>query len=232
MWNNLLVSSPIRFFPLGAWVCSRGCLLWMFVHHAFAWYVSPSLDPSIFACTMTVLHPHMNTFIWSTNQDRFSQMPPFGHSCSLSSCKAHNQFYVGPPSYLSYRCFGTMLYLIARSQNLVLANHVVPYQLNLWFVHRFCPWSLLTSSPTSPHVSGCLSALILWFCPTWSSLMLINCLVVSLVDTRRAGIKQKSYAQSPSVIELCSLVLCCNLRITSLLTPNLVTTFACYPSLV
>jgi hypothetical protein len=77
-------------------------------------------------------------------------MPPFGHSCLLLSCKAHNQFYVGPPSYLYYRCFGTTLYLAARSRNLVLANHVVPYQLNLRLVHQFCPWSLLISSPTFP----------------------------------------------------------------------------------
>jgi hypothetical protein len=101
---------------------------------------------------MIVLHPHVNTFVWSNNQDIFSQMPPFGHSWSLPSCKAHNQFYVGPPSYLSYRCFGTTLYLAAGSQNLMLANSVVPYQLNLRLVHRFCPWSLLTSSPTFPSL--------------------------------------------------------------------------------
>jgi hypothetical protein len=45
------------------------------------------------------------------------------------------------------------------------------------------------------------------------------------------GIKQKSNAQSPSAIELCSLVLCFDLRITSLLMLNLMTTFACYLSL-
>jgi hypothetical protein len=45
------------------------------------------------------------------------------------------------------------------------------------------------------------------------------------------GIKQKSHAQLPSAIELCSLVLCFDLRIASLLILNLVTTFACYPSL-
>jgi hypothetical protein len=101
---------------------------------------------------MAVLHPHVNTFVWSTNQDRFSQLPPFSHICSLPSCKAHKQFYVGPPSYLSYRCFGTMLYLAARSQNLVLANCVVPYQLNLQLVHRFCPWSFLNPSPTFPSL--------------------------------------------------------------------------------
>jgi hypothetical protein len=44
--------------------------------------------------------------------------------------------------------------------------------------------------------------------------------------------KQSSLAQLSSTIKLCSLALCFDLQITSLLTLNLVTTFACYPSLV
>jgi hypothetical protein len=44
--------------------------------------------------------------------------------------------------------------------------------------------------------------------------------------------KQSSLAQLSSIIKLCSLALCFDLWITSLLTLNLVTTFACYPSLV
>jgi hypothetical protein len=44
-------------------------------------------------------------------------------------------------------------------------------------------------------------------------------------------ITQKSHAQSPSAMELCSLVRCFNLRIASLLILNLVNTFVCYPSL-
>jgi hypothetical protein len=40
--------------------------------------------------------------------------------------------------------------------------------------------------------------------------------------------KQEFPAQLSSVIELCSLVLCVDIRIASLI-PNLVTTFACYP---
>ena len=43
-------------------------------------------------------------------------------------------------------------------------------------------------------------------------------------------IKQESPAQLSSALKLCSLALCFDLRITSLLTPNLVTTFACYSS--
>ena len=43
-------------------------------------------------------------------------------------------------------------------------------------------------------------------------------------------IKQESPAQLSLAIRLCSLVLCFDLLITSLLVPNLVTTFACYPS--
>jgi hypothetical protein len=106
---------------------------------------------------MAVLHPHVNTFVWYTNQDRFSQTPPFGHSCSMPSYKAHNQFYVGPPSYPSYRCFGTTVYLVARSRNLVLTNRVVPYQLNLWVVRQFCPWNLLNPSPTFPSLGMFIS---------------------------------------------------------------------------
>ena len=43
-------------------------------------------------------------------------------------------------------------------------------------------------------------------------------------------IKQESPTQLSSAIKLCSLTLCFDLQITSLLTPNLVTTFACYSS--
>ena len=43
-------------------------------------------------------------------------------------------------------------------------------------------------------------------------------------------IRQESPAQLSSTIRLCSLALCFDLWITSLLTPNLVTTFVCYPS--
>ena len=43
-------------------------------------------------------------------------------------------------------------------------------------------------------------------------------------------IRQESPAQLSSAIRLCSLALCFDLRIASLLIPNLVTTFVCYPS--
>jgi hypothetical protein len=43
-------------------------------------------------------------------------------------------------------------------------------------------------------------------------------------------IKQESLAQLSLGVELCSLVLCDNFWIASLLILNLVTTFACYPS--
>ena len=43
-------------------------------------------------------------------------------------------------------------------------------------------------------------------------------------------IRQESPTQLSLVIKLCSLALCFNLWIASLLTPNLVTTFACYSS--
>jgi hypothetical protein len=42
--------------------------------------------------------------------------------------------------------------------------------------------------------------------------------------------KQESLAQLSLAIELCSLILCVDFRIASLLILNLVTTFACYPS--
>ena len=44
--------------------------------------------------------------------------------------------------------------------------------------------------------------------------------------------KQESLAQLSLAIKLCSLVLCFDLWIASMLIPNLVTTFAWYPSLV
>jgi hypothetical protein len=204
----------------------------MFVHHTFAWYVSPSLDPYIFAYTMAVLQLHVNTFVWSTNQDRFLQTPSFGHSYSLPSCKAHNQFYIGPPSYLSYRCFGTTLYLAAGSRNLVLANHVVPYQLNLRLVHRFCLWSLLTSSSTFPSLGRFISL---------DLMLLLNMIEspINLSSGNHLGGRKVCVGFSKNLMlsplwQLRYVLLCYvfDLWITSLLTPNLVTTFACYPSFV
>ena len=51
------------------------------------------------------------------------------------------------------------------------------------------------------------------------------------MDTRRIWkFGKKSPAQLSLAIKLCSLALCFDLQITSLLNPNLVTTFVCYPS--
>ena len=44
-------------------------------------------------------------------------------------------------------------------------------------------------------------------------------------------ITQESPTQLSLAIRLCSLALCSDLQIASSLTPNLVTTFTCYPSL-
>ena len=56
-------------------------------------------------------------------------------------------------------------------------------------------------------------------------------LVLTLVDTRRIWkLGKKSPAQLSLAIKLCSLALYFDLRIASLLTPNLVTTIVCYPS--
>jgi hypothetical protein len=46
------------------------------------------------------------------------------------------------------------------------------------------------------------------------------------------GLEQESHAQLSLANELCSLVLCFDLRIVFVLLLNLVTIFACYPSLV
>jgi hypothetical protein len=50
-----------------------------------------------------------------------------------------------------------MLYIATGSKNFVLANHVVPYQLNIQLVHQFCPWSLFTSSSTFPSLGMFIS---------------------------------------------------------------------------
>jgi hypothetical protein len=65
---------------------------------------------------------------------------------------------------------------------------------------------------------------------------MIESLINLLSGTRLGGcklcieFKQESLAQLSLGIELCSLVLCVNFWIASLLIINLVTTFACYPS--
>jgi hypothetical protein len=116
------------------------------------------------------------------------------------------------------------------SQNHLLANCVVPpYQLNLWVVPQFCPWSLLKPSSTFPSL-GMFISLDLMLLLNMIESLLFNYLVVSLVDARCAWNYAK-IACSVAFSELCSLVRCFDLRIASLLILHLVTTFACYPSL-
>ena len=56
-------------------------------------------------------------------------------------------------------------------------------------------------------------------------------LVITLVNTRRIWkLGKSSLLSCLRQLKLCSFALCFDLRITSLLNPNLVTTFVCYPS--
>jgi hypothetical protein len=121
---------------------------------------------------------------------------------------------------------------LLRSQNHLLANCVVPYQLNLWVVPQFCPWNLLNLSPTFPSLEKFIS-LDLMLLPNMKKSP------VNLLSSTHLGgcklcieFKQESIAQLSLGIELCSLVVCLNFRIASLLILNLVTTFTCCPSLV
>jgi hypothetical protein len=108
----------------------------------------------------------------------------------------------------------------------------LPYQLNLWLPIGFLPWKLLNPSPTFSSLKMFISLdLMLWSNMTKSHGNLLACHhFVEMLGVR--GIKQQSRAKSPSAIELCSLMLCFDLRIASSLILNLVTTFTCYPSLV
>jgi hypothetical protein len=98
-------------------------------------------------------------------------------------------------------------------------------------VYWFCFRSLLSSS----HFS-CFSIFIspdLWLLPNMTGSH-VNLSSGNHLGVRKACMefKQESHAQLSSIIKLCSLVLCFDRRIASLLTLNLVTIFACYPSLV
>jgi hypothetical protein len=106
----------------------------------------------------------------------------------------------------------------------------LPYQLNLWLHIGFRPWSLLNSSSTFPSFRMFISLDLMLLLNIIES-MLINYLVVSLVDARCSWNYAKISCSVAFGNELCSLVRCFDLRITSLLILNLVTTFTCYPSL-
>jgi hypothetical protein len=107
----------------------------------------------------------------------------------------------------------------------------LPYQLNLWLAYRFLPWSLLNPSPTFPCLGMSIS-LDLMLLPNMTG-SYVNLSSVNHLGRRKACVefKQESLAQLSSAIKLCYLVLCFNLWIASLIL-NLVTTFACYSSLV
>jgi hypothetical protein len=106
------------------------------------------------------------------------------------------------------------------------------YRLNLWSVYRFCFGSLLNPSPTFPRLGMSISLdLILLSNMTGS--------YVNLSSSNNLGrhvawveFTQEFLAQLSSAIKLCSLVLCFDLWIASLLILNLMTTFTCYPSIV
>ena len=92
------------------------------------------------------------------------------------------------------------------------------------------PWILFILSPTFPRLGMSISlGLMLLLDKTKSHVNLY--LVITWVDTRRIWkFGKKSPAQLSLAIKLCSLALCFDFRIPCLLTPNLVTTFVCYPS--
>jgi hypothetical protein len=140
--------------------------------------------------------PTREYLVWSTNQDRFSQMPPFGHSCSLPSCKANNRLHVRPTDCLFYRWSGAMLiscHLILKSSACKSCGCFIDSIFD-WHI-GFC-LEVCLIHPQPSQVSGYLSVLISCYCSTWSNLMLINCLVVSLVDTRRAWNLSKNLVPS------------------------------------
>ena len=92
------------------------------------------------------------------------------------------------------------------------------------------PWILFILSPTFPCLGMSISlGLMLLLDKTKSHVNLY--LVITWVDTRRIWkFGKKSPAQLSLAIKLCSLALCFDLLIASLLALNLVTTFVCYPS--
>jgi hypothetical protein len=105
----------------------------------------------------------------------------------------------------------------------------LPYQLNLELHIGFRLEILPNLSPTFPSLGMIIS----------SDLMLLLNMIESPVNLlpgtplggRKScvGITQKSLAQSPSAMELCSLVRCFDLRIASMLILNLVTTLLAIP---
>jgi hypothetical protein len=108
----------------------------------------------------------------------------------------------------------------------------LPYQLNLWSVYRFCFGSLLNPSPTFPRLGMSISLDLTLLSNMTRSY--VNLSSGNHIGRRMAWVEftQESLAQLSSTIKLWSLVLCFDLWITPLLILNLVTTFACYPSLV
>jgi hypothetical protein len=67
--------------------------------------------------------------------------------------------------------------------------------------------------------------------PNMTGSLVILHLVITLVDASRTRIYARTPAQLSLTLKLCSLVLCFDLWIASLWILNLVTIFACYPSL-
>jgi hypothetical protein len=91
---------------------------------------------------------------------------------------------------------------------------------------------LLNLSPTFPSLEMFISLDLMLLLHMIESP--VNLLSGTSLGGRKSCIefKQESIAQLSLGIELCSLMVCVNFWIASLLILNLVTTFTCYPSLV
>jgi hypothetical protein len=160
-------------------------------------------------------------------------MLAFDHGSYVANCGDHTQIHVGPSGYLSQRlasmtqCISTMA-----SKSCACKFVHLPYQLNLWLHVGFRPWSWFNPSPTFPSLEMIINLDLMLLLNMIESH--VNLLSSTPLGGRKScvGITQKSPAQSPSAMELCSLVRRFDLRIASLLILSLMTTFACYSFLV
>jgi hypothetical protein len=141
------------------------------------------------------------------------------------------QFHVGPIDCLSYKWFGAML----------ISHHLISKSSAC----KSC--GCFIDSVSNWHIGFCLEVCLIHLQPSqvsdvyqsWSHVVVQhdkshgNLSSGHHLGERKACVefKQESHAQLSLAIELCSLVPCFDLWIASLLILNLMTTFACYPSL-
>ena len=157
---------------------------WTFVYLCLAWTVGPSVVPLYVCLGLGRLLPFGEDLVDRPTKWSSSDRQPWTMVYTLSSVEIVPNFMLDLPIFSPTDDLGNAHLSLFDLKISCLQIRWLPYRLNLWLAYRFCLEVCLIHLQPS-HVSGCLSVLVSCCCSTWSDLMIIFHLVITLVDARR-----------------------------------------------